>query len=194
MTTTTTTSSTPTAPTAVSATNPVLTYEQLLARPQDHHASALKFAEMAGMELRANSTGFDLFKDYELITESRSAVDVSNFLWGYINGRDDANEVAADKALLLTEESDDGGANMLLALDIADRYGWTIEIARTGLTITGMINVGHKFTERLDGLSDFFAFANGFHNALEFCGRLRGGINDLEADAAARGADEGVVA
>lgn len=165
----TTTSSTPTAPTAVGATSPALTYEQLLARSQDPYASALKFAEMAGMELRVNGAGFDLFKGHELITESRSAVDVSNFLWGYINGQDDADEVAADKALLLTEDSDDGGANMLLAVQIADQHGWVIQITRTGITLKGF-----NFTEHFSGLAGFFSFVNGFNNALNNWCKLRG--------------------
>ena len=177
--TTTTTSSTPTTPAAVGSTSPALTYEQLLARSQDHHASALKFAEMAGMELRANGAGFDLFKDYELITESRSAVDISNFLWGYINGQDDADEVAADKALLLTEDSDDGGANMLLAVQIADQHGWTIQVARTGITLKGI-----NFTEHFAGLAGFFAFCNGFNNAINNWSSVRG---SSEANEAAQG-------
>lgn len=187
MTTITTISSTPTAPTAVSATNPALTYEQLLARSQDHHASALKFAEMAGMELRANGAGFDLFKDYELITESRSALDVSNFLWGYINGRDDTEAAMTTAALLTTADSQDGAANLLRALSIADGYGWTIQIASYGLVVRNK-----KFAKDFSGLADFFIFADGYGAAIDDHCKVYENMDELETGAEVKVGAEGV--
>ena len=142
---------------------------------------------MAGMELRANGAGFDLFKGHESITESRSALDVSNFLWGYINGRDDTEAAMTTAALLTTADSQDGAANLLRALSIADGYGWTIQIASYGLVVRNK-----KFAKDFSGLADFFIFADGYGAAIDDHCNVYENIDEVENDAAVKVGVEGM--
>ncbi|USX25808.1 hypothetical protein NHH73_25060 [Oxalobacteraceae bacterium OTU3CINTB1] len=165
--------------TAAATTTP-LTYEQLIADANDHPARAKFYAEMVGMEVRpnsANSANLDLFQGHELIFDDKPAEEVHTYLWGYVNGSDDAKLDATNKALLITADSKDGAANLMSALTIADGYGWTIQIASYGLVVRN-----GKFTKDFPGLADFFIFADGYGAAIDDHCKVYASIEELEAN------------
>lgn len=141
-----------------------LTYEEMVARANDHHAEARRYAALLGMEVHessVNSANLDLFQGHEVIFDNKPAHMIHIYLRGYSNGEDEGKRAVTNKNLLMTADSKDGAANIMAALRIADRYGWTIQIASYGLAVTN-----GKVTKDFSSLADFFIFADGYSEAI----------------------------
>jgi hypothetical protein len=155
-------------------------YEQMVARANDHHAEARRYAALLGMEVResnVNSANLDLFQGHEVIFDNKPAHMIHIYLWGYSNGEDEGKRAVINKKLLMTADSKDGAANLMAALRIADRYGWTIQIASYGLAVTN-----GKVTKDFSSLADFFIFADGYSAAINDHCKMYASIEDSEAN------------
>jgi len=159
------------------------TYEEMVARANDHHAEARRYANLLGMEVHessVNSANLDLFQGHEVIFDNKPAHMIHIYLWGYSNGEDEGKRAVINKNLLMTADSKDGAANLMAALKIADRYGWTIQIASYGLAVTN-----GKVTKDFSSLADFFIFADGYDAAIDDHCKVRASIDETQASVGA---------
>lgn len=156
------------------------TYEQMVERANDHHAEARRYAALLGMEVRessVNSAHLDLFQRHEVVFDNKPAHMIHIYLWGYSNGEDEGKRAVINKNLLVTADSNDGAANLMRALKIADGYGWTIQIASYGLAVRN-----GKETRDFTGLADFFIFADGYGAAIDDHCKVYASIEEFEAN------------